>query len=156
MKSRFSLLPVFMALSVLTLSGCTANNELGGQAVGGALGGLLGAQIGDGAGQLAATAGGAILGMYIGGQVGASMDETDRLRANSALEGTRTGQSVAWANPDSGAQYVVTPTRTYDTPQGPCREFTTQVEVTDGAWQKVRGTACRQPDGSWRTVNSDY
>lgn len=138
-------------LSAVTAAGCTANNELGGQAVGGALGGLLGAQIGDGAGQLAATAAGAVLGMYIGGKVGASMDETDRIKASQAMEGTRTGQSVAWVNPDSRSEYTVTPTRTYDTAQGPCREYTTTGNM-DGNRTTMHGTACRQSDGSWKTV----
>ncbi|MFO1436023.1 MAG: RT0821/Lpp0805 family surface protein [Gammaproteobacteria bacterium] len=148
MKHRIAAVVMLTAISA---AGCTANNELGGQAVGGALGGLLGAQIGDGAGQLAATAAGAVLGAYIGGRVGASMDETDRIKANQALEGTRTGQSVAWVNPDSRSEYTVTPTRTYETADGPCREYTT-TGTMDGKRTTMHGTACRQPDGSWKTV----
>jgi surface antigen len=33
-----------------------------------------------------------------------------------------------------------------------CREYQTNAAV-DGRWQQVRGTACLQPDGSWRVVN---
>jgi len=33
-----------------------------------------------------------------------------------------------------------------------CREYQTTVMV-DGVQQPAHGTACRQPDGSWRTVN---
>jgi surface antigen len=135
----------------VTAAGCTANKELGGQAVGGALGGFLGSQIGDGTGQLAATAAGAVLGAYLGGQVGATMDEVDRMKANEALETSRTGQSVAWVNPDSRAEYTVTPTGTYDSPSGPCREYETTGYI-DGRKQTMYGTACRQPDGSWKTV----
>ncbi len=142
-------------VSTLTAAGCTANKELGGQAVGGALGGLLGAQIGDGTGQLAATAAGAVLGMFLGGQVGRSMDELDRIKAQHALETAPTGNSVAWVNPDSGAQYAVTPTRTYETAAGPCREYTTDA-VIGGQRESVYGTACRQNDGSWKIVSSNY
>src|SRR3990172_5801506 len=137
-------------VSTLAAAGCTANKELGGQAVGGALGGLLGAQIGDGTGQLAATAAGAVLGAYLGGQVGRSMDEVDRIKAHQALERAPTGHSVAWVNPDSRAEYTVRPTRTYDTPSGPCREYTTSGNI-DGKRTTMHGTACRQSDGSWKT-----
>jgi hypothetical protein len=33
-----------------------------------------------------------------------------------------------------------------------CREYQTTVQV-DGQWQPAYGTACLQPDGTWRTVN---
>ena len=33
-----------------------------------------------------------------------------------------------------------------------CREFQTTLQV-DGQWQPGYGTACLQPDGSWRIVN---
>ena len=32
----------------------------------------------------------------------------------------------------------------------PCRDFTTVTEI-DGSRQQVQGTACRQPDGTWKT-----
>ena len=37
-------------------------------------------------------------------------------------------------------------TRTYASPSGPCREFTTVAQI-DGREQVEHGTACRQPDG---------
>lgn len=33
-----------------------------------------------------------------------------------------------------------------------CREYQTTVQV-DGQWQPSYGTACLQPDGTWRVVN---
>jgi hypothetical protein len=35
---------------------------------------------------------------------------------------------------------------------GPCREFQQQI-VIEGRHQLAHGTACRQPDGSWRITN---
>jgi hypothetical protein len=35
---------------------------------------------------------------------------------------------------------------------GPCREFQTHI-VIDGKSEPAHGTACRQPDGTWRVVN---
>lgn len=136
----------------LVLAGCQeVRNEHVGMGVGGALGGLLGAQVGSGTGQLAAIAAGALLGAYLGGNVGRSMDEVDRMKAHRTLEGTPTGQSTAWRNPDTGHRYEVTPTRTYEESGRPCRDYTTEAWI-DGRRETVRGTACREPDGTWRAV----
>ena len=90
-----------------------------------------------------------LAGAAVGGAVGRSMDETDRMKTALALENVRTGVPTAWRNPDTAYEYEVTPTRTFDTAEGPCREFTMQALV-GGSTERVHGTACRQPDGSWR------
>ena len=95
---------------------------------------------------------GAVAGAVIGGNIGRNMDETDRMKTQQALEPTRTGAPAQWRNPDSGNQYTVVPTRTYQAAQGPCREYTMDA-VIGGRTEKVYGTACRQADGSWRTTN---
>ena len=79
------------------------------------------------------------------------MDDVDRLKAQRTLEGTPTGQTTSWRNPDSGYQYEVTPTRTYQEQGRPCREYTTEAWI-DGKRETIRGTACREPDGSWRAI----
>jgi len=139
---------------VLALGGCgdgQIRNEEVGTVVGGVLGGLLGAQVGDGSGQLAAAAAGALLGAYLGGNVGRSMDATDRAMTQQTLEAAPTGQHTTWQNPDTGNRYDVTPTRTYQEAGRPCREYTTEAWI-DGKRETVRGTACREPDGSWRAI----
>ncbi len=95
-----------------------------------------------------ATIAGTVVGGYIGRSIGRSMDDTDRLKAHRELETTPTGHSAAWRNTDTGARYEVTPTRTYSTAGGPCREFNT-VAWIGGEKENVTGTACRQADGSW-------
>jgi surface antigen len=45
----------------------------------------------------------------------------------------------------------VVPTRTYQTAEGPCCEYTIDGTI-GGKPEKIYGTACRQPDGSWRTT----
>lgn len=139
--------------TTLLLAGCQeVRNEQVGAVVGGGLGGLLGAQVGGGKGQIAAAVAGALVGAYLGGQVGKSMDEVDRMKANRTLESTPTGQTSTWSNPDTGNQYAVTPTKTYQTDAGaPCRDYTTEA-VIDGRKEYVKGTACRQPDGTWRAI----
>lgn len=146
------LLTVAVLSTSMVLGGCAADrpNEQAGMVIGGALGGILGNQVGRGSGRTAAIIVGTLAGAAIGGSVGQSMDETDRLKTAQSLETVRTGVSSSWRNPDTGNQYTVVPTRTYETKEGPCREYTMNA-VVGGRSQKVYGTACRQADGSWRT-----
>lgn len=130
----------------------TGNKTLMSQILGGAGGAVAGAQFGKGTGKLAATAGGALLGFLIGTEVGQSLDAADAACAHESLEYAETGQPVVWRNPDAGAQYTMVPTRTYENSGTYCREYTTRVQV-GGRTQQGYGTACRQPDGSWRMVN---
>lgn len=144
-----------LCLSIaLVLAGCstTPTREEQGMIIGALAGGILGHQVGGGSGQVLATFIGTIAGAAIGGSIGRSMDETDQLRAAATLENVRTGVSSSWINPDTGHEYVMTPTRTYDGGTGPCREYTLDAQV-GGETQQVYGTACRQADGSWRIVN---
>lgn len=140
--------------SVLLISGCAAppTQEQGGMIIGGVLGGALGSQVGRGHGRTAATVVGTLLGASIGGAVGRSMDEQDKLKVAHSLETVRTGVPSQWRNPDTGNQYTVVPTRTYETAGTPCREYTVD-GVVGGRKEKIVGTACRQADGSWRTTN---
>lgn len=141
-------------VAALALQGCAIDGprEQAGTIIGGVLGGVLGSQVGGGHGQTAAIIAGALAGAAIGGAVGQSMDDNDRRKVAETLEGVRTGVPAAWRNPDTGVEYSVTPTRTYDTAGGPCREFTTEA-IIGGRRETVYGTACRQPDGSWRVMN---
>jgi len=143
------------SIVAIVLTGCVAPaaQEQSGMVIGGLLGGLLGAQVGHGDGRTAAIILGTVIGANIGGNVGRSMDETDRIKTASALETVRTGVPTRWVNPDTRNQYTVVPTRTYDTTSaGPCREYTVDA-VIGGKREQVVGTACRQADGSWRTVS---
>jgi surface antigen len=129
------------------------NRELAGQVVGGAVGAAVGSQFGKGDGQLIATGAGALIGVLLGGEIGRSLDAQDRACVGRTLETVPTGQTVAWQNPDTGADYRTTPKRTYQTDSGRyCREYTTSASV-GGRQQQVYGTACRQPDGSWEIVS---
>jgi surface antigen len=145
---------LFLA-SVLTLAlGTTAcTNEQTGQVVGGILGGVAGNQVGHGSGRAVATLAGTLAGGFIGGALGRNMDDTDRLKAHHSLENNRTHESSQWHNPNSGNDYTMTPTRTYQTGNGQyCREYTTDV-VVGGRRETAYGTACRQADGSWKVVS---
>ncbi len=152
---RQSILKPALIATMIAVGGCATyqgQQEQAGMVIGGVLGGVLGSQVGGGHGRTAAIVAGTLAGAAIGGAIGHSMDETDRMRTGQTLESVRTGVPAQWRNPDTGNQYTVVPTRTYDTSGGPCREYTVDA-VISGRTEKVYGTACRQADGSWQTRN---
>lgn len=139
---------------VLSLAACAnqqGQQEQGGMVIGGLLGGVLGSQVGKGGGRTVATIVGTMIGATVGGNVGRSMDDNDRLKTAHALETVRTSVPTTWVNPDTRNQYTVTPTRSYEAPTGPCREYTVKALV-GGKPETILGQACRQADGSWRAV----
>lgn len=148
--------PLVILATVAVLGACADSShqkQQTGTVLGGVLGGVLGSNVGEGKGKTAGTIAGVLIGAVIGGEIGRSMDETDRMMAEQTaqrtLETTPTGQTSTWSNPDSGHSGSVTPTRTYNTPQGQdCREYETTVYI-DGQRETAYGTACRLPDGTW-------
>ena len=147
----FRIITVAALAGTLTLTGCATNQvtqEQTGMVIGGVLGGVLGNQIGDGTGRTAAIIAGTLIGASIGGAIGENMDASDRKHVSESLETVRTGVPSRWRNPDTGNEFTVVPTRTFETASGPCREYTIDA-VIDGREQEINGTACRQPDGSW-------
>lgn len=143
---------ITLLISCLALAGCNPSKQDVGTFVGAGSGAFIGSQIGSGGGQLAAVAIGTLLGGYVGGNIGQQMDDLDRYRTQSALETAPTGRTVGWQNPDSGVNYNVTPTRTYESNSGPCRDYTTEA-IIDGRPEVLHGTACRQNDGTWYAMN---
>jgi surface antigen len=137
----------------MSLTGCqNMSNQDIGTVSGAAVGGLLGSQFGKGSGQLLAVGIGAVAGGLIGGTIGKNMDETDRLRMNQALEKNNAGQPAYWKNANTGNQYTVVPTKNVTVNHNKyCREYRTTADIA-GKQQQVYGTACRQPDGSWKVV----
>lgn len=145
--------------AALAVSGC-ANRPVSQQTIGagaGAVGGaLIGSTIGAGSGRTAAIIVGGLIGALVGSEIGRVMDENDQLRAahttNEALENGVSGQDYGWCNPDSGACGEVTPGRAYRQSGEICRDYTHTVRI-DGRSETMTGTACRQPDGSWRAIS---
>lgn len=142
------------ACVALTLFGCSTapSKQDQGMIIGAIAGGILGHQVGGGSGQVLATMVGTVAGAAIGGSIGRTMDDYDRMNTSVALENVRTGVPSAWVNPDTGYEYVVTPTSTYDAGTGPCREYTLDATI-GGKTEQIYGTACRQADGSWLVVD---
>jgi surface antigen len=148
------------AFAGLTLAACAGNPETGtgphentGTVLGALGGALIGSQIGGGTGErVAAGVAGAAIGGLIGNRIGAAMDEEDKRRAYAAemeaLDRGRSGAPVAWRNPDSGHYGSIVPGPAYQMAGRPCRQYTHTIYI-NGVPQTARGTACRNPDGTW-------
>jgi surface antigen len=151
MKKIFALFVVFF--TSLSLAGCqNMSNQDVGVLTGGVAGGLLGSTIGGGTGKILAVAAGTIAGAIIGGSIGKNMDENDRMRVNAALDNNSVGQPAYWQNQRSGAAYRVTPVKNVNVNGNKyCREYRTTAIIA-GKQQQMYGTACRQPDGTWKAV----
>jgi surface antigen len=162
MRSRFLAIAVALGLTV----GCaqqggrgyanqgypSIDKQTGGGILGAVGGALAGAQFGKGKGQLATTAVGTLLGAFIGSQVGQSLDGADANYAQeSANYAFNTGNAAQWRNPQTGVSGNVMPIRSFEADNGFCREFQQTVTI-NGQAQRAFGTACKQPDGSWKIV----
>jgi surface antigen len=152
-----------LAVGTLALAGCASDpygagpREGTGTAVGALTGALIGSQFGGGTGErIGAAVAGAAIGGLIGNRIGASMDEEDRRMAYeaemAALEQGRVGAPVAWQNPGSGRHGNIVPGPVYVQRGARCRSYTHTVYVS-GQPEVLRGTACRNPDGSWTAVS---
>ncbi len=138
------------------LQGGSVNKTDVGTLAGAVGGGIIGSNVGGGKGAIAGTIAGTLLGAYLGNQVGASLDNADRMMYNNtsqrALETAQPGQTLPWNNPQSGNSGSITPKTYYQNAQGEyCREYNQTIKV-GGKTEQGYGTACRQPDGTWKIV----
>ncbi len=144
-------------LATTLLTGCagTYNKATTGAALGAITGGALAYGLGkDSSKKDLWLIAGAAAGGLIGNNIGAKLDERDRLLLGETLQQTMehgpTNSVGSWNNPDSGNSGTVTPTQTMISANNqPCREFTTTVNI-GGELSQAYGTACRQNDGSWK------
>jgi surface antigen len=151
---------VLVALVALSAAACSSDSgpkEVGGTAGGAVAGGLIGNMVGGSAGnRVAGTLIGAALGGFLGNRIGAALDDADKRRAYAAqmqaLETGPSGAPVAWRNPDSGRYGNVVPGPAYPVNGASCRQYTHTIYI-GGQPQVERGTACRNPDGTWTTVS---
>ena len=126
--------------------------------LGAGTGALLGAAVaGGGTGnRLAGAAVGGLLGGLIGNRIGASMDDEDKQRAYAA-------QMDALESGSLGRAGFVAKSRTRAATVPWCRGRPTKRTAAtaarsptpiyiDGRPQTARGTACRNPDGTWTSL----
>lgn len=91
-------------------------------------------------------------GGLIGGSIGSSLSAADRRTALQAeyraLEYTPAGDGVPWKSASIDAGGEVTAAQPYRVGSQDCRQYAHTVSQ-GGQKQTARGTACRNPDGSW-------
>ena len=116
---------------------------------GGVLCNVLGHQVVDDSSRGAATSESVPLGTFLGRRTSRQVYLIDELKTSEALESSCDGHATLWRNTDTDQRYSVRPMRTYQGQSGRCREFTTVAE-NEGREQVIKGTACRQPDGTWK------
>lgn len=147
-----------LAIASLVLTGCenVGQKQTVGTLAGAAGGAVIGSQIGGGTGKLAAVAVGTLLGGVIGSEIGRQLDERDKMLHQQAYEQARSapiGETITWDNPNNSHRGSVTPVREGTSSSGNyCREFQQTIYV-GGQAEEAYGTACRQPDGSWKVVS---
>ncbi len=147
---------VIVGLAASMLAGCATgggnqNATLG--TLAGAVGGAaLGSAFGQGSGKVAAIAAGALVGGFLGNQIGASLDaDSQRQNYTASVQALDTGAPQQWQNPQTGAYGTVSPGPVIYSNDRYCRPYTNTVYI-DGQPQVARGTACRNPDGSWQVI----
>ena len=98
---------------------------------------------------------GTVVGGIVGNEIGRQLDVRDRQLAQQAemdaWERGPPGRPVRWRNPDNGRYGEVVAEDYYDRGGVRCRDFIHRVWI-DGRPQQMRGTACRNPDGTWSQV----
>jgi surface antigen len=147
---------VAIAVLAAVLAACGPGNKQGtGTIVGAVADGAAGAAIAGSKNREGGIIIGAVVGGLIGNQVGASMDAEDRRLALAAeyqaLEYGQAGAPTPWDNPQTQHRGQIVPGKPYQQGAQFCRPYTHTIYI-GGQPQTARGTACRQPDGTWQTV----
>jgi surface antigen len=96
-----------------------------------------------------------VVGGISGNRIGRGLDERERRIAADAeyraLEYGRSGAAVDWKNPATSRRGSIVPGRPYQAGNQFCRPYTHTV-YTGKSPAVAKATACRSPDGTWRSV----
>lgn len=133
---------------ILALAGCASSETVG---IGVATPAIGLAAPADGGESIASEKIEALLGAGFGGGLGPG-DLAAAYRAQTrALDQSRAGTSVTWANPSTGSRGEIVPGPVYIVNNLECRDFSHAVETKTGR-EVRRGAACKRPDGSWQAI----
>lgn len=141
-------------LLAVALAGCGGGTSVGGnEGEPVVVGGFLGNAFRDGSiGQSEADS---ALADLLKTKPGSSLDAKDRQAAAMALlralDQRTTGAAITWRNRSSGASGSVIAGPIYQVNNVICRDYT-HVLKSGEAQEQVRGSACREQDGSWRPI----
>ncbi len=131
-------------ICVLMLGSGCANKAQSGAGLGALAGATIGALTFKNKASGAAI--GAGVGLLMGYIVGNEWDKYDEQKVAQSLENTRSGETVAWKNPDTGKSYTAVPSPAYMNQNKICRDVT----ITADGGEKIMAKACRGDDGVWR------
>ena len=155
MRKTFAVLAITLGLSACGGPHGEATKSDVGLGAGAVLGGVIGNQFGKGSGRIVGTMAGAVVGGIVGHDIGRKLDQRDRMFAQQAefdaWERGSSGHPVKWRNPDNGRYGEIVPQQPYRRGNVDCRDYTHTIYI-DGQPQAMRGTACRNPDGTWTNV----
>lgn len=143
------------AIVALPLAACgpEGSRQQSGTVIGAVAGGIIGNQFGSGKGKALATATGVVVGGLIGSEIGRDLDEADRRAALAAeSRALEYDEESNWRNEETGHYGTIRPRRSYKRAGRVCREYEHRVYIDDEP-EILVGTACRQPDGSWKAVS---
>jgi surface antigen len=147
LNSRSTVLVAALLVAPLA-SGCMESRAQQGAGIGALGGGLAGSLLGPSKNKEQNALIGAAVGGLIGYTVGNEMDKNDKAKLNNALETMPSRQTTTWVNPDTHAEYAVTPQPAYRSEGRECRQAEI-ASVINGKRETVVKTACRRPDGRW-------
>jgi len=159
MKTSLINIAILITASMLILVACSTNtqnqNTTAGAVAGAVLGGIAGSAIGAGTGQLLAIGAGAVAGGLLGGAIGHNMESSDTQKMNNTLEHNQVRKTSKWTNSKSGVKYSMTPmsqTMSYKGNDN-CRRYFGTINNANGKQEVMKGIACRQADGSWKSMS---
>ena len=103
-------------------------------------------------GAVATTIIAAMNGGLVGGSIGKGLTDSEKRNAleaeYKALEYTASGQKVDWKGDQANHYGEVVAAQPYRVGSQNCRQYS-QTVFAGGAGATAKGTACRNPDGSW-------
>ena len=153
-KNLSSALLITSIVSTGFLTGCAGGTMSSGETraiIGAVVGSEVGKEFGGGSGKRITRIIGAALGGYLGASLGRSLDGNDQRTLNQAMSTAPDNRRVRWKNNQSGADYTITPTSTYqgtvNHAPAQCRNYTMTVDM-GGTPQFVKGKAC-MVNGQW-------
>ena len=156
-KNLNSSLLIASVLSTGLITGCAGGAMSSSETnavIGSIIGSEIGKEFGGGHGKRVTRLLGAAIGGYIGASLGRPLDSYDQRNIHQAMSTAPDNSKVRWQNGQSGAQYAITPTNSYQAQvnQAPrqCRNYTMTVDM-GGTPQFVKGRAC-MVNGQWVNV----
>ncbi|MGB1310480.1 MAG: hypothetical protein ACPG47_04680 [Leucothrix sp.] len=156
-KNLSNSLLVATIVSTGFVTGCAGGSMSSGEtraAIGAVIGSEIGKEFGGGHGKRVTRLIGAAIGGYIGANLGRPLDSYDQRNVNNAMSSAPNNRKVRWKNEQSGANYEIIPTSTYQASvnQAParCRNYTMTVDM-GGTPEFVKGKAC-MVNGQWVNV----